>query len=431
MPVTERILTATPRKIDLRSDTVTQPTPAMRKAMAEAEVGDDVYGEDPTINRLEQRAAEIFGKEAAIFVPTGSMGNQIAIRLHTQHGQEVICEARGHILDWEMAMVSAFSGCQIRAVPAERGILTWAHIRPAIASKIYYRAQTGLISMENSHNMAGGTVTPLAVMEEVWEEAAKLGLPVHLDGARVFNAAAALEIPVDRLTRGFATVSVCLSKGLCAPVGSILVGSRDHIERARSFRKALGGGMRQAGILAAAGLIALEEMPGRLPEDHANARYLALGGVPCYPTLADGAAPLTGYEASPEALITDLQARGVVCAEFVPNRNTPEVLSRYVHAMRAAGLFVTAGTEHNTLDLLPIAPTCLNDQPIPEDVQEIFWEGACVLIAHQYLTLLGQPGFVDGTGTPNPAYPSADARIEAYRALGAAVFARYEEVTRR
>jgi threonine aldolase len=275
-PVNEQTPTATPRKIDLRSDTVTQPTPAMRKAMADAEVGDDVYGEDPTINRLEQRAAEVFDKEAAIFVPTGSMGNQIAIRLHTQHGQEVICEARGHILDWEMAMVSAFSGCQIRSVPAERGILTWAHIRPAIASKIYYRAQTGLISMENSHNMAGGTVTPLAVMEEVWEEAAKLGLPVHLDGARVFNAAAALEIPVDRLTRGFATVSVCLSKGLCAPVGSILVGSREQIDKARSFRKALGGGMRQAGILAAAGLIALEEMPGRLPEDHANARYLAL-----------------------------------------------------------------------------------------------------------------------------------------------------------
>jgi len=261
--------------IDLRSDTVTRPTPAMRKAMAEAEVGDDVYGEDPTINCLEQRAAEIFGKEAAIFVPTGTMGNQIAIRLHTQHGQEVICEARGHIVDWEMAMVSAFSGCQLRTVPAERGILTWAHIRPLIAPAIYYRAQTGLISMENSHNMAGGTVTPLDVLEEIWSEAAKLGLPVHLDGARVFNAAASLGLPVAELTSGFATISFCLSKGLCAPVGSILVGSREHIAKARVHRKALGGGMRQAGILAAAGLIALEEMPGRLPEDHANARFLA------------------------------------------------------------------------------------------------------------------------------------------------------------
>jgi threonine aldolase len=247
----------------------------MRQAMAEAEVGDDVYGEDPTINRLEQRSAEIFGKEAAIFVPTGTMGNQIAIRLHTEHGQEVICEARAHIYDWEMAMVSAFSGCQLRTVPAERGILTWAHIKSAIASPIYYRAQTGLISLENSHNMAGGTVTPLPVYEEIWAEAARVGLPVHLDGARVFNAATALGIPVAKLTSGFQTINFCLSKGLCAPVGSVLVGSRAHIERARIFRKALGGGMRQAGILAAAGLIALEKMTGRLAEDHANARYLA------------------------------------------------------------------------------------------------------------------------------------------------------------
>ncbi len=146
--------------VDLRSDTVTRPTPPMRKAMAEAEVGDDVYGEDPTINRLEKEAAAIFGKEAALFVPTGSMGNQIGIRLHTQHGQEVICEARAHIVDWEMGMVAAFSGCHLRTIPARHGILTWQHIRTAIAPPIYYRAQTGLISLENSHNMAGGTVTP-------------------------------------------------------------------------------------------------------------------------------------------------------------------------------------------------------------------------------------------------------------------------------
>ncbi len=261
--------------IDLRSDTVTKPTPEMRKAMAEAEVGDDVYGEDPTVNQLEAKAAEVFGKEAAIFVPTGSMGNQIGIRLHTQHGQEVICEARAHIVDWEMGMVSAFSGCQLRTVAAERGILKWEHIRTAIAPPIYYRAQTGLISLENSHNMAGGTVSPLGVFEEIWHEAGKLGLPVHLDGARVFNAATALEIPVAKLTSGFRTVNFCLSKGLCAPVGSVLVGSRKDIDRARSLRKALGGGMRQAGILAAAGVIALEKMVGRLREDHANARFLA------------------------------------------------------------------------------------------------------------------------------------------------------------
>jgi len=263
------------RAIDLRSDTVTRPTPAMRKAMAEAEVGDDVYGEDPTINRLERRAAEIFGKEAALYVPTGTMGNQIAIRLHTQHGQEVICEARSHIVDWEMAMVAAFSGCQLRTVATDRGILTWKQIRAAIAPPIYYHAQTGLISLENSHNMAGGTVTPLSVLEEIWAEAGKLGLPVHLDGARVFNAATALGISVARLTSGFATVSSCLSKGLGAPVGSVIVGSREDMDRARVFRKALGGGMRQAGILAAAALIAIEEMPVRLQEDHDHARLLA------------------------------------------------------------------------------------------------------------------------------------------------------------
>ena len=261
--------------IDLRSDTVTRPTPEMREAMASAEVGDDVYGEDPTVNRLEREAAEVFGREAAIFVPTGTMGNQIAIRLHTQHGQEVICEARSHVLDWEMAMMAAYSGCQARTVAAERGMLTWSHIRPAIGAKIYYRAQTALISLENTHNMAGGTVTPLAVLEEIWAGAREAGLPVHLDGARVFNAAVALGMNVATLTSGFDTVMFCLSKGLGAPVGSMLVGSRVAILEARVHRKALGGGMRQAGVLAAAGLIALHEMPQRLGEDHANARVLA------------------------------------------------------------------------------------------------------------------------------------------------------------
>jgi threonine aldolase len=254
----------------------------MREAMASAEVGDDVYGEDPTVNRLEKDAAEVFGKEAAIFVPTGTMGNQIAIRLHTQHGQEVICEARSHVLDWEMAMMAAFSGCLARTVAAERGILTWEHIKPAIGAKIYYRAQTALVCVENSHNMAGGTVTPLNVLEGIWAGAREAGLPVHLDGARVFNAAAALGIGVAKLTSGFDTVMFCLSKGLGAPVGSMLVGSKKAIAQARIHRKALGGGMRQAGILAAAGLIALHEMPKRLAEDHANARLLAeaVAGAP-------------------------------------------------------------------------------------------------------------------------------------------------------
>ena len=261
--------------IDLRSDTVTRPTPAMREAMASAEVGDDVYGEDPTVNRLEQSAAAIFNREAAIFVPTGTMGNQIAIRIHTQHGQELICEAKAHVFEWEMAMAAAFSGCQARTVAAKRGILTWDHIKPAIGSKIYYRAQTALVCIENTHNMAGGTVTPLPVLQEIWAGARSAGLPLHLDGARIFNAATALNLSVAELTHGFDTVMFCLSKGLGAPVGSILTGSRRVIDQARIYRKALGGGMRQAGILAAAGLIALEQMTSRLTDDHANARFLA------------------------------------------------------------------------------------------------------------------------------------------------------------
>jgi threonine aldolase len=261
--------------IDLRSDTVTRPTPAMREAMFAAEVGDDVYGEDPTVNRLESDAAALFGREAAIFVPTGTMGNQIAIRLHTQHGQEIVCEARAHVMDWEMAMAAAFSGCQLRTVAGERGILTWDRIRQAIGPKLYYRAQTALVWIENTHNMAGGTVTPLAVMREICDGAHAVGLPVHLDGARIFNAAAALGIGVAELTEGADTVMFCLSKGLGAPAGSMLVGSREAMEQARIFRKALGGGMRQVGVLAAAGLVALHEMPARLTDDHANARLLA------------------------------------------------------------------------------------------------------------------------------------------------------------
>ncbi len=261
--------------IDFRSDTVTRPTAERSRARAEAEGGDDVYGEDPTVNRLEARAAEVFGREAAIFVPTGTMGNQIAIRLHTEHGQEVICEARSHVLDWEMAMVAAYSGCVPRTVAGERGVLRWEQIARAVAPKIYYRAATGLVCLENSHNMAGGTCTPVEVLDEIWAGAAEAGLPTHLDGARVFNAAVSLGVDVATLTRGFDTVMFCLSKGLGAPVGSMLVGSKESIAKARVFRKALGGGMRQVGVLAAAGLVALEEMPKRLHEDHANARLLA------------------------------------------------------------------------------------------------------------------------------------------------------------
>ncbi|MGA3081857.1 MAG: GntG family PLP-dependent aldolase [Terracidiphilus sp.] len=264
-----------PAVIDLRSDTVTRPTPAMREAMAAAEVGDDVYGEDSTVNLLESRAAQTFGRAAALFVPSGTMGNQIAIRLHTQPGQEVIAESRAHILDWEMATTAVFSGCLVRAVFAERGILTWNEIEPAIYERGAFRAATGLIEIENTANLAGGGCTPLPVLKEIWAGAMERKLPTHLDGARIFNAAVALGEDVKTLTSGFDTVMFCLSKGLGAPVGSMLVGSAEAMARARLFRKALGGGMRQAGVLAAAGLIALEQGPGRLHEDHANARLLA------------------------------------------------------------------------------------------------------------------------------------------------------------
>jgi threonine aldolase len=312
-------VTAPVATIDLRSDTVTQPTPAMRAAMAAAEVGDDVYGEDPTVNRLEARAAEIFGREAALFVPSGTMGNQTAIRLLTQHGQEVICEARSHIVEWEIAMASAFSGCQLRTIPAERGMLTWEAMEPHITGKHYHRAPTGLIALENTHNMAGGTVTPLAVTEQILAGATERGLPVHLDGARIFNAAVALGIGVRELTRGFTTVMFCLSKGLGAPVGSMLVGTYDQMDRARLIRKSLGGGMRQAGILAAAGLMALEEGPKRLHEDHANARLLAesIAETPAEMDLSTVQTNIVIFkvpEGKADALVAKLKKRGILAS---------------------------------------------------------------------------------------------------------------------
>ncbi len=261
--------------IDLRSDTVTRPTEEMRVAMAAAQVGDDVYGEDPTVNRLQERAAEVVGKEAAIFVPSGTMGNQIAIRLHTRPGQEVITEAASHVYNYELAAMSALSGVMPRPLAAVDGILSWPQIEAAIRARIYYVAQTGLVVLENTHNMAGGTVYTADQTTGICEHAHAAGLPVHLDGARIFNAATALGVSPAVLARPCDSVMFCLSKGLGAPVGSMLAGSRDFIERARSVRKLFGGGMRQVGVLAAAGLIALEKMPGRLGEDHENAALLA------------------------------------------------------------------------------------------------------------------------------------------------------------
>ena len=201
-----------PEDIDLRSDTVTRPTAAMREAMANAEVGDDVYLEDPTVNELQRRAANLFEREAALFVPSGTMGNQICIRLHTRPGDEVLCEARSHIVEWEMAAMAALSGVMPRTVQGTNGVLRFPDVRAAIGAKVYYRAPVGLLSLENTHNMAGGTVTPIDIMDELTDGAHKLGLPVHLDGARIFNAAVALGVPASRLARGCDTVMFCLSK---------------------------------------------------------------------------------------------------------------------------------------------------------------------------------------------------------------------------
>ena len=296
----------------------------MRAAMAAAEVGDDVYGEDPTVNHLERRAAEVFGREAALFVASGTMGNQIAIRLLTQPGQEVICESRTHIVDWEMGMTAVFSGCQLRTVPVETGILTWKDIDPVIYPRgDAHRASTGLIEIENTHNLSGGRCSRLEVLQEILDGARDRNLPLHLDGARIFNAATALGVDVKTLTRGFDTVMFCLSKGLGAPVGSMLVGSAELMARGRLFRKALGGGMRQVGVLAAAGLIALEEGPAGLADDHANARLLAeaLAGTDGVSMDLDSVETnivifrLTGGRGAPE-LVERLDKRGVLAIAF-------------------------------------------------------------------------------------------------------------------
>ena len=266
-----------PAFVDLRSDTVTRPTPAMRRAMAEAEVGDDVYLEDPTVNALEHRAAEIFGKEAALFVPTGCMGNLIAIKVWTHHGDEVICEERSHVNLYELASMSAIAGCMPRVARGEDGILGWSEIEAVIRPKIYYDSQTALVCLENSHNMAGGTLYTGAQISDICNHAHAAGLKVHLDGARVFNAAVALGVPVSEIARHLDSVMFCLSKGLGAPIGSMVVGTQQFIDKARVYRKMFGGGMRQVGVLAAAGKIALEESPKRLHVDHQNARRLAEG----------------------------------------------------------------------------------------------------------------------------------------------------------
>jgi threonine aldolase len=278
-----------------------------------------VFLEDPTINRLQERAAEIFRREASLFVPSGTMGNLTSIVAHTRHGVEVICEETGHIYNYEMASMCAIAGVLPRVVTGRDGILTWESIAPAIRPKVYYRPQTALIALENTHNMAGGTVYPTEVAEEICDKAHEAGIRVHLDGARVFNAATYLKADVADITRKFDSIQFCVSKGLGAPVGSLIVGTRDFIERCRPVRKMLGGGMRQAGVLAAAALVALNDGPGRLWIDHENARLLA-----------EGLASIPGIELDPGKVQTNIVVFGV--------NHTMMSSAAFLDALRACGV---------------------------------------------------------------------------------------------
>ncbi|RMF74841.1 MAG: low-specificity L-threonine aldolase [Acidobacteria bacterium] len=260
--------------IDLRSDTVTRPTPAMREAMARAPVGDDVYDEDPSIRELEELAAGMTGKQAGLFVPSGCMANLIAQLVHVRRGDEVICGEDSHCIRWETGAGAAFAGAQYAVIPGN-GHYTAAEAEPKIKRADFHTPGTALLWVENTHNMGGGRIQPPEEIDALRALADRHGLPMHLDGARVFNAAVALGVPVETLCRPFESMSFCLSKGLGAPVGSVLTGTHEFRRAAHRFRKMLGGGMRQAGIIAAAGTFALRHHVDRLAEDHANARALA------------------------------------------------------------------------------------------------------------------------------------------------------------
>jgi threonine aldolase len=309
--------------VDLRSDTVTQPTDEMRRAMAEAEVGDDVYGEDPTVGALEQECAERLGHEAALFVPTGTMGNQIAIHLLTRPGDEVLIEGSGHSYDWELSGMAVISAVQPRVLVGDCGVFDADEVARVLAPRPPIRSRVSLLIAENTHNMAGGKVWPRAATAEIQRICRERHVALHLDGARLFNAAVASSVGAAELAAGFDTVMVSLSKGLCAPLGSILAGSAERMSEARRIRKLLGGGMRQVGVVAAAGRVALASMIDRLAEDHANARRLAdgltaLDGI----ELAYGhcdtnivVLDLSGTEVGAAGFVSGLGERGIACLQ--------------------------------------------------------------------------------------------------------------------
>ncbi len=307
--------------IDLRSDTVTKPSPAMREAMARAPVGDDVYGEDPTVNRLQEMVADLLGKTAAIFVPSGTMANQLSIRAQTQPGQEVIVEGTAHIVRYEQGAAAALAGVQLHWVRGERGLVTAEQIETAIRPKDTHTIPTALICLENTHNSGGGSIYPVGAIEAIQSVAQRHGIPMHLDGARLFNAVVATGIPAADYARHFETVSVCLSKGLGAPVGSLIATSdATLLDKLRRFRRMYGGAMRQAGILAAAGIYALEHNIARLKEDHSHATRLAevLQTIPSVSlSRAHVETNIIVFEVkdngrSPAQLVTDLKQAGVL-----------------------------------------------------------------------------------------------------------------------
>ena len=307
--------------IDLRSDTVTKPTEAMRMAMARADVGDDVYGEDPTVNRLQDMAATMFAKKAALFVPSGTMANQLAIRLHTQPGQEVIVESTAHIVRYEQGAAGALAGVQLHWVVGNRGLISAEQVEAAVRPKDPHTIQTALICLENTHNSGGGTIYPLATIERIRAVAAAHGIPMHLDGARLFNAVAATTLPPASYAQHFDTLSVCLSKGLGAPVGSLLMmNDLTLLDKAKRLRRMYGGAMRQSGILAAAGIYALEHHIGRLKVDHDHAKRLArrlqqISTVRISPQDVDTNIVIfdvIGHHLTPSAIVAALKQEGVL-----------------------------------------------------------------------------------------------------------------------
>lgn len=266
-----------PEVVDLRSDTVTKPSPGMRKAMAEAEVGDDVFHEDPTVNRLEAMVAELYGKEAALYVASGTMANEVAIRAHTHHGDEIIMERTSHPFNSEAGALAALAGVQVNLLDGKRGILEIDQIKAAVRRPDVHHAPTALICLENTHNRGGGSIWPLDKIRAIRGFAGSAAIPMHLDGARLMNACVATSLNPSDYAQYFDSCTLCLSKGLGAPVGSLVIGAKDFISRAHRFRKQFGGGMRQAGIIAAAGVYALQHHVERLAEDHLNAKRLGIG----------------------------------------------------------------------------------------------------------------------------------------------------------